>query len=222
MIEQIDFPSLQSWSQSEIRASWFKKSLFGSSTYFKACAGPIARGKNLLRLSICGKLGKQIESKVSEVARMRSQVRKSKGKVGSAGKDKERDKGGGAPNKKQQQMETARREAARTKRMQELMRHVGTILRQVRFLAPLLSFMFLLLSSSLHLCSLSECMTNHLIVAQDNLQSSCCHSWLSSFHFEPCIRSMILTWCLSLSSLCCQSTSLFLSCSPFLGRTINC
>ncbi len=67
-------------------------------------------------------------------------VRKSKGKVATAAaKEKERDKGGSsAANKKQQQVEAERREAARVKRMQELMRQVGTVLRQVNTLIPTL------------------------------------------------------------------------------------
>lgn len=71
----------------------------------------------------------QIERKVSEVTRLRNIARKSKGKIGTSGKD--RDKGGSNPQKKQQQVDIARREAARSKRMQELMRQVGTIIRQV-------------------------------------------------------------------------------------------
>ncbi len=83
---------------------------------------------------------KQIEKNVNEVSKMRSMVRKSKGKVATAAaKEKERDKGGSsAANKKQQQVEAERREAARVKRMQELMRQVGTVLRQVNTLIPTL------------------------------------------------------------------------------------
>ncbi|KAH8969130.1 hypothetical protein BDL97_02G018200 [Sphagnum fallax] len=75
----------------------------------------------------------EIEKNVNEVSKMRSMVRKSKGKVATAAtKEKERDKGGSsAANKKQQQVEAERREAARVKRMQELMRQVGTVLRQI-------------------------------------------------------------------------------------------
>ncbi|KAH9569890.1 hypothetical protein CY35_02G013400 [Sphagnum magellanicum] len=75
----------------------------------------------------------EIEKNVNEVSKMRSMVRKSKGKVATAAaKEKERDKGGSsAANKKQQQVEAERREAARVKRMQELMRQVGTVLRQL-------------------------------------------------------------------------------------------
>jgi hypothetical protein len=48
-------------------------------------------------------------------------------------KDRDKDKSSSNP-KKQQQTDTARREAATAKRMVELMRQFGTILRQVTVL----------------------------------------------------------------------------------------
>lgn len=73
----------------------------------------------------------QMERKVAEVTQKRNAERKSKGKLGTGVKD--RDKGGGAVNKKQQQLlDVNRREAARSKRMQELMRQVQSIWKQVQ------------------------------------------------------------------------------------------
>lgn len=72
-----------------------------------------------------------MERKVAEVTQKRIAERKSKGKLGTAGKD--RDKGGGGANKKQQQLlDINKRDAARSRRMQELMRQVHSIWRQVQ------------------------------------------------------------------------------------------
>lgn len=72
-----------------------------------------------------------MERKVAEVTQKRNAERKSKGKLGTGVKD--RDKGGGAVNKRQQQLlDMNRREAARSKRMQELMRQVQGIWKQVK------------------------------------------------------------------------------------------
>lgn len=70
----------------------------------------------------------QMERKVAEVTQRRNAERKSKGKLGTAGKD--RDKGGGAGNKKQLDMN--RRDAARSRRMLELMRQMQSIWKQVQ------------------------------------------------------------------------------------------
>jgi hypothetical protein len=73
----------------------------------------------------------QMERKVAEVTQKRNAERKSKGKLGTGVKD--RDKGGGAVNKRQQQLlDMNRREAARSKRMQELMRQVQGLWKQVK------------------------------------------------------------------------------------------
>lgn len=77
----------------------------------------------------------QMERQVSEVARMRTSLRKTKALSNKASvtlKDREKDKAG--VNKKHQQLEASRRDAARTKRMTELMRQLGTVLRQVQHL----------------------------------------------------------------------------------------
>ncbi|KAG0564333.1 hypothetical protein M758_8G097700 [Ceratodon purpureus] len=72
----------------------------------------------------------EMERKVAEVTQKRNAERKSKGKLGTGVKD--RDKGGGAVNKKQQQLlDITKREAARSKRMQELMRQVQNIWKQI-------------------------------------------------------------------------------------------
>ncbi|KAG6555385.1 hypothetical protein Mapa_002611 [Marchantia paleacea] len=74
----------------------------------------------------------EMERQVSEVARMRTSLRKTKALTNKAGvslKDREKDKAG--VNKKHQQLEASRRDAARTKRMTELMRQLGTVLRQI-------------------------------------------------------------------------------------------
>ena len=73
----------------------------------------------------------QMERKVAEVTQKRNAERKSKGKLGTGVKD--RDKGGGAVSKKQQQfLDINRRETARSKRMQELMRQILKIWREVQ------------------------------------------------------------------------------------------
>lgn len=69
----------------------------------------------------------EMERKVAEVTQRRNVERKSKGKLGTAGKD--RDKGGGAVNKKQ--MDINRRDAARSRRMLELMRQMQSIWKQL-------------------------------------------------------------------------------------------
>lgn len=88
--------------------------------------------KNLLKqqvLTISAKV-EEMERKVAEVTQKRNAERKSKGKLGTGVKD--RDKGGGAVNKRQQQLlDMNRREAARSKRMQELMRQVQGIWKQI-------------------------------------------------------------------------------------------
>lgn len=82
-----------------------------------------------------------MERKVAEVTQKRNAERKSKGKLGTGVKD--RDKGGGAVTKKQQQLlDINKREAARSKRMLELMRQVQSIWKQVQstFTKPARSF----------------------------------------------------------------------------------
>ncbi|KAL3696229.1 hypothetical protein R1sor_010305 [Riccia sorocarpa] len=74
----------------------------------------------------------EMERQVTEVARMRATLLKTKAlnnKASSNAKDRDKDKA--ASNKKQQQLEASRRDAARTKRMTELMRQLGTVLRQI-------------------------------------------------------------------------------------------
>ncbi|KAL2629149.1 hypothetical protein R1flu_013835 [Riccia fluitans] len=74
----------------------------------------------------------EMERQVSEVARLRTTLRKTKALSNKASvnvKDRDKDKAGS--NKKHQQLEASRRDAARTKRMAELMRQLGTVLRQI-------------------------------------------------------------------------------------------
>jgi hypothetical protein len=74
----------------------------------------------------------QIERQVTEVNRMRATLRKTKSlTTKSAVSNKDRDKANLANRKQQKELDAAKREAARAKRMVELMRQLGTVLRQV-------------------------------------------------------------------------------------------
>lgn len=77
----------------------------------------------------------QLEQKVNEVEQFylnasKKQLNGSKGS--SFLKDKDKDKERHVAGLKKQQQDASRREAAAAKRMQELMRQFGTILRQVK------------------------------------------------------------------------------------------
>ncbi|KAJ7556744.1 hypothetical protein O6H91_05G096300 [Diphasiastrum complanatum] len=75
----------------------------------------------------------EMEQQVAEVLRMRAAVMKNKMENGRPGvnlKENEKDRIG-STSKKQRQFEVARREAAHTKRMADLMRQFSTILRQI-------------------------------------------------------------------------------------------
>lgn len=76
-----------------------------------------------------------MEKQVSEVNHQRANLRLRKAKSLSAksvviSKDRDKDRLG-LGNKKQQQLDASRRDAVRAKRMAELMRQLGTVLRQV-------------------------------------------------------------------------------------------
>ena len=73
----------------------------------------------------------QLEEKVNEIEHFYSTLSKKQGdtsKVSSATKDKDKDKY--IPSIKKQQQDAVEREAAAAKRMQDLMRQCGTIIRQ--------------------------------------------------------------------------------------------
>ncbi|KAK7271051.1 hypothetical protein RJT34_26642 [Clitoria ternatea] len=74
----------------------------------------------------------KLEQKVHDIENFYSSMNKKQSnapKGNSATKDKEKEKN--VPSIKKQQLDASRREAAATKRMQELMRQFGTILRQI-------------------------------------------------------------------------------------------
>lgn len=83
----------------------------------------------------------QLEQKVNEVEQFylsasKKQLNGSKGSSFLKDKDKERHVAG----LKKQQQDASRREAAAAKRMQELMRQFGTILRQVKCFESMCDF----------------------------------------------------------------------------------
>jgi len=76
-------------------------------------------------------LSQQLEQKVHDIENFYSSMNKnqtSTPKGNSAAKDKDKEKH--VPSIKKQQQDASRREAAASKRMQDLMRQFGTILRQ--------------------------------------------------------------------------------------------
>lgn len=98
----------------------------------------------------------QMERKVAEVTQKRNAERKSKGKLCTAVKDRDK---GTLTRKQQPMLDISRRDVSRSKRMQELMRQVLSILRQVHFSVYARTYLFLLCGlflNSLHRTFLDE------------------------------------------------------------------
>ena len=97
----------------------------------------------------------QLEQRVNEIEQFystKSKKQLSTSKASSTVKDKDKEKH--IPSIKRQQQDASRREAAAAKRMQELMRQFGTILRQVKSSYP---FYHMLLLRHFYVLSLCVC-----------------------------------------------------------------